>query len=155
MLADVLVLSFTVSVVFVVVVVGSYLFAKDIHLAEISRKTQRASLRARHILWLALILATIVGGSLLTAGYLTLSHDAGFWELFLAAYAVQVAINLADFLIVDIAIYRWWYPTWMRFEGFEPLWDVGYHLKACFRGLIIVGAPIALLSALVFVPFSP
>ncbi|MEM9530010.1 MAG: hypothetical protein AAGA23_03765 [Pseudomonadota bacterium] len=155
MIAELLTIAAVASVVFLLVVVGTFLFAPGVMRPEISRFTEKFQANTRNLSWLALILVSVIGPSLFAAGWLRLHHAADFWSLFLAAYFLQVVINLVDLVIFDIAIYRWWYPTWLRFEDYEPIHEYRYHVKAAVKGITVIGMPLSLLAALLALAVRP
>lgn len=75
-----------------------------------------------------------------------LGGQVSFLELFLNALGVAFAFNLADWLILDWAIFCAWTPRFLVIPGTEgmPAYkDYGYH----FRGFVI-GAGFSLIYAL-------
>lgn len=135
------------SVAFTVIVVSSFVFAREVHLPEISRGAVRPSATPQTVFWLGLIVLSVMGSGVAAAAWISVHHDAAFWQLFLVAYGVQVAINLVDLVIIDLAIYTWWYPRFMRFEAYPPLHDTGYHARAALRGISLIGIPFSLVAA--------
>ncbi|MEN0065209.1 MAG: hypothetical protein AAGA48_23900 [Myxococcota bacterium] len=132
------------SALFTVVIIASYLFAKEIWLTEVTAGEVPFEWSPKGLLWVAAILGVMFVGSAATAGWVA-AGGGTFWESVLAAYWVQVAINTADLLFIDIALYIWIHPKFMQFDGVPPLEGYWPHVKGAFNGLII-GAPIALLS---------
>ena len=134
-------------------IICSYLFAKEVWLPEISGFSQKSEMNMKTVFWIGLIFITVFVSSLGVALWLRINHDATFWQLLLAAYVTQLAINIADLVIFDIAIYKWWYPSWVQFEGISPIHDNMYHVKAGIRGITTIGIPMSLLAALVALLF--
>jgi len=135
------------SVIFTIVCIGSYVFNKELWLPEISGGKVKAEWTLSAILWTAALIITVFGGSIGTAWWV--AADGGtFWESALAAYWVQVVINLWDIIVIDVILYQWIQPSWMQFDYYPPIEGTWYHIKAGLNGLVL-GVPFALLSALI------
>ena len=54
--------------------------------------------------------------------------------------------SVLDLLIIDIIMYMWVKPPFMRFEGYPTL-GYWHHTKASLIGVFPIGIPLALLVA--------
>ena len=144
---DIFIGSALASTIFTVLICLTYIFTPDIWLDEVSGGKIKTKVSFINITTGVLIFATVLGSSFLMSLWIKYNYTSDFWVLFLGAYIIQVAINLVDLLILDILIYMWIYPSFMRFEGVEPLHSYWYHTKGALKGISIIGIPFALLSA--------
>ncbi|MEM7082709.1 MAG: hypothetical protein AAF465_08245 [Pseudomonadota bacterium] len=147
MISDVTIILFIACSAFLVVIAASFLLAKDVHLPEISGGAIPHQKNAKTVFWLALIFLCIIGPTFFLSIWLGVQYEAGFWTLLMAAYVMIVMLNAVDLLIFDIAIYMWWYPSWLRYEGYAPIHRYSYHFRAAIRGVTVVGVPLALMAA--------
>ncbi|MEM9556564.1 MAG: hypothetical protein AAGC60_20060 [Acidobacteriota bacterium] len=133
------------SVILTIVAVGSYLFAKEIWLPEISRGAVKAEWNATAIGWTGSMILCVFGGSLATAWWVA-ANGGSFLESALAAFWVQVVINVWDVVVIDVVLYQWIQPSWMQYEGYPPIEGTWYHIEASLKGLVL-GAVLSLISA--------
>ncbi|MEM6926552.1 MAG: hypothetical protein AAF602_06475 [Myxococcota bacterium] len=134
------------SALFTVAIVGSYLFAKEIWVHEVSGGEVPFEGTPRDYAWVAVILASMLAGSVGTAWWVA-ATGGSFWEATLAAWWVQVAINVVDLVFIDIVLYQWIHPWFMQFDGIQPLKGTWPHVVGAIRGITVIGVPLALVSA--------
>ncbi|MGD1852429.1 MAG: hypothetical protein ACFCBU_18225 [Cyanophyceae cyanobacterium] len=135
------------SFIFTVIVLVSWVFAPEAWLSDLTEGRVKPPKNTKtHIVFLS-VLITVCAGPLITAWWVGAMHDASFYERSLAAWLVIVILNIIDLIVIDIAIYMWVYPSWMKVEGIEPLHQVWPHAKGALIGCSIFGIPIALITA--------
>ena len=150
MILDVLVSAAITSLIFTVIILASYRLTPKAWLSDISEgKIKSPPEQALPVV--VIVLLVLLGGSIATAWWIASVYEATFFERFVAGWVVVAIVNLTDLLIIDFLIYMWIYPSWMRFEGIEPLHRTWPHIKGAFNGLAM-GLPIALLAATVTIP---
>lgn len=134
------------SFVFSLVILASWRISPEAWLSDLTEgKIQSPKTLATYGTFAATVI-TIVGGAAITAGWIGSVYGANFYGRFIAAWLVIAILNVVDVLVIDIWIYIWIYPSWMRVEGIEPLHQPWAHIKAGFVGLGI-GVPMAAIAA--------
>lgn len=134
------------SVVLFIVVVGSYIFDKEVHLPEISGGQAKAPTTFRAYFWVTSILLAFLAGSVCSAWWVA-SLEGSFWDMLLAAYIAQLVLNLFDLVIIDIVLYQWINPSWMQFDDYPPIEGHAHHVRGFLKGLYVT-LPFAVIGAL-------
>jgi fructose-specific phosphotransferase system IIC component len=94
------------------------------------------------------VAASMLLGAIAAAWWLAGVNETTFLDRFIAGYLVIGIIMAVDLLVVDILIYMWIYPPFMRFEDIEPLFSYWEHTKGSLMGMVI-GLPMALIAAVI------
>ncbi len=136
------------SAAFTVVVLVSWWRNPEVWLADVTDGEQKPPTNATTVTWTVLVALTFLGGSFVAAWLAGSVADAGFVERFLVAHAVMAIVNLVDLVVVDIAVYLWWRPSWMTIPGVAMPTDDGMHVRGAVNGFAMA-IPIALLAAVV------
>ena len=152
MIYDILIVSLIASTIFTIVICLTHIFTPDIWLNELTDNKIKAEPTFINIGVTALIVAIVVGSSVGMAIWMKYVYNLDFWLLFVSAYVVQIFISVIDLVVIDIIIYMWIKPSWMQYEGIEPLYSYWHHTKASLTGLVI-GVPFALVSATIALLF--
>ena len=141
------------SLVFGVLVAMSYVFAREIWTADISQGAQPVpeASKGKAVAWTLTIILCMLVGSTATAWWVA-TKGHGFWEATLAAYWVQIVINVLDLIVIDIIVYQWIKPKVMEIPGVPPLEGTWPHVIDAAKGLIfglvfaLVASAISLLA---------
>ncbi|MEM9219346.1 MAG: hypothetical protein AAGD25_34065 [Cyanobacteria bacterium P01_F01_bin.150] len=135
------------SFIFSLIVLASWKFSPEVWLSDLTQGKIQAPKTWKTYSTVVAIIAIILGGAGITAWWVGALYAANFYERFIAAWLVIVILNVVDVLVIDIWIYMWIYPTWMRIEGIEPLHDPRVHTKESLVGLVF-GIPVAAIAAI-------
>ena len=133
------------SLILNLVVYASYKISPEAYLSEISQGKVQSPRTWKTYSTVVVIVATIIGGSAITAWWTASVYDASLYEQLIAAWLVNVIFNIYDVVVIDILIYQMIYPDWMKIEGIDPLHKPWMHIKGGFSGLVI-GVPVAVIS---------
>ncbi|MGD1939042.1 MAG: hypothetical protein ACFCA4_16030 [Cyanophyceae cyanobacterium] len=135
------------SLILLVSVVFSWAVVPEAYLSEVTEGKIKSPKNWKTYTALFSILSIIIAGPIATAWWVASAYDASFYERLLAAWLVMVMINIMDLIVIDIVIYMWIYPSWMRIEGVEPLHKYRPHVEGAITGCSTIGVPIALIAA--------
>ncbi|MEM1094646.1 MAG: hypothetical protein AAGJ10_08590 [Bacteroidota bacterium] len=127
----------------------SYIYAIEIWIADVTRGEQEipAESKGKAVAWALAFTLCLLGGSIATAWWVA-AQGYGFWAATLAAYWVQVVINLFDLVVIDILVYQWMKPKLMDIPGVPRLEGTWPHVIGAAKGLI-VGVFLALIAGAV------
>ncbi len=123
----------------------TYIFCPQIWLAELTDGEEQHS----PILAMSVALLTVVimlAGAIASAAWYDAANEISFLQRFYVAWGVISLFSLYDLIIIDILLYMWIRPPFMRFEGYPTL-GYWHHTKASLIGIFPVGVPLALISA--------
>lgn len=148
-----LVVGAVASLVFVAVIGASYLVAPQVWLADLTRGERQPPNMVEAAMWAGAVALVLFCASVVAAWWAVSTLAAGWWAAFLAAYIVQLVINLVDLLFIDIVLYVHVRPQAMQIEGVEPLEGYWPHVRDALNGLVI-GAVMALLAAAIAQGFA-
>lgn len=141
-----LVVGAVASALFIAVVIASWWRDPQIWIADLTDGKEPAPRSTALYVWTGLIMAITFVGPLTAAWISAADQGASFWSRIVVAWSVVAIVSLVDLVVVDIAIYIWWAPSWMIIPGYEPQRSLWFHTKASLFGLAI-GMPIALVAA--------
>ena len=133
------------SLVFCLIIFSSWRFSPEVWLSDVTEGAIKSPTGPAYAV-MGSVLVTVLGGSTATAWWFASVYDTNFYERFIAAWLVIALLNLVDLLVVDLLVYIWIYPSWMRLEGVEPLHRLWPHVEGCLTGLTI-GVPLAAIAA--------
>ena len=134
------------SFIFCLIVLASWRFTPEAWLSDLTEGKVKSPNNWSTWTVFLVILLTILGGAGATASWIGSAYDASFYERSIAAWLVIAILNGVDLVVIDLLIYTWIYPSWMRVEGIEPLHQPWAHIKAGLIGLAM-GVPMAAIAA--------
>ncbi|MEM9386723.1 MAG: hypothetical protein AAGA68_16810 [Pseudomonadota bacterium] len=144
MLSTILVGGVLTSIAITLVVLATYVLCPHVFLAELTHGKEHGPPLITAAVAVSITLM-MVGGAALTCAWATPAEPLTFWQRTLIAYGVIAFFCLYDLFIIDVVIYDWIKPPFMRFEGYPRL-DIWHHTKASLKGLVPIGIPMALLA---------
>lgn len=133
------------SLIFNLVVFASYKISPESWLSDLTQGKIQSPKNWKTYSCVVAIVATIIGGAAITAWWTASVYGASLYEQFTAAWLVNLILNVYDVLVIDILIYQVIYPSWMRFEGIEPLHNPWVHIKEGLFGLVLA-VPLAAIA---------
>ena len=133
------------SLIFNLVIYASYKISPEAWLSDVTQGEVQSPKNWKTYSAIVAIVLTIIGGSAITAWWTASVYGASLYEQFIAAWLVNLILNIYDVLVIDILIYQVVYPSCMRFEGIEPLHNPWFHTKESLFGLLL-GVPMAAIA---------
>lgn len=135
------------SLAFSAVIFTSYFWCPEVWISEITEGKETGGSAFKGGIIVAGTLIAMVGGAAGTAWWYGQDAAATYWQLFLVAWLVLFIVNLWDLVVIDIVVYMWIYPSFMQWEGYEPLHRYWPHVKGSLVGAFPLGIPLAAFSA--------
>jgi MFS family permease len=146
MLIPVLISGAVASIVFCGLVFWSWWSVPEVWLADVTNGEVKPPNKGMALVVMIAVAASMLLGAIAAAWWLAGVTETTFLDRFIAAYLVIGIIMAVDLFIVDILIYMWIYPPFMRYEDIEPLHSYWEHTKGSLIGMVI-GLPMALIAA--------
>ena len=131
------------SLVFTALAFISYVTATQIWLSELTEGREDGGAPVVSALFAVGFVLIMFGGACLAAAYVAGSANAGYWPRFAVAWGVIAFVCVYDFVVIDVALYMWIKPGFMRFPGYPRLDAYGPHLWASLKGIFPIGLPMA------------
>ncbi|MFV0308691.1 MAG: hypothetical protein ACK5OX_13215 [Desertimonas sp.] len=145
MIVDTITGGLLTSLVFTIVLLIMLRLSPQALLPELTDGRERAPSTPTSAIGFALVTAAVMGGTLATTRWVAASHDLGVVERFFVAWSVIAMVNLVDFVVIDLVIYTWIYPSFMQLPGYPPKHDATFHAIGAAKGTAVIGIPTALI----------
>mgnify|MGYP001793438985 CR=1 FL=1 len=134
------------SVIFSLIVLGSWAFYPDVWMSDLTEGAIAAPQTPLTYFIFLGVMGSIIGPSVMGSWQYASLQETTFFGRFLVAWLIATVISFADLIVVDYLVYMWIYPSFMQVEGIEPMHNYGKHFLHTLNG-VLVGVPIALIAA--------